>query len=68
VYLNVQYKKPLLTPQVVIVRGRVEKIDGRKLYVKGRFEDKDGAAFSEADGMWVMIEKHSERSDISVKL
>lgn len=66
--MNVQYKKPLLTPQVVIVRGQVQKKEGRKIYVKGRFEDKDGVPFSEADGMWIMIERYAERSDISVKI
>lgn len=63
-----RFKKPLQTPQVVVVRGLVERKEGRKLYMKGRFEDKNGEVFSEADGLWLMIEKRPERSAIQVKL
>jgi acyl-CoA thioesterase FadM len=66
VYLNVRFRKPLYTPQVVVVRGRVQRREGKKLYMKGRFENKDGEVISEAEGMWVMFEKGAESSDIRV--
>jgi acyl-CoA thioesterase FadM len=50
------FKKPLRTPQVVVVRGQIRKVEGRKLFVKGSCEDKDGATFAEADGLWVTVE------------
>lgn len=50
------FKKPLHTPQIVIVRGQIRKVEGRKLFVKGCCEDKDGVTFAEADGLWVTVE------------
>ncbi|EOO03792.1 putative thioesterase thiol ester dehydrase-isomerase protein [Phaeoacremonium minimum UCRPA7] len=40
--LTTKYKKPVRTPQVVLIRGRVIKKEGRKLQVRGTIEDKDG--------------------------
>lgn len=63
-YLNVNFKKPLHTPAVVVCRGRVQKIDGRKIYVKGTFEDKDGVILTEANGMWIAMGKNVGRSNV----
>lgn len=35
-------RRPVRTPQIVLVRGRVIKRDGRKLHVRGSMEDKNG--------------------------
>lgn len=68
-YLNVKFKKPLRTPQVVVVRGQVKKVEGRKLYVKGRCEDKDGMTFAEADGLWVLVtEARQEEALLASKM
>lgn len=40
--LNTKYRKPVKTPQVVLVKGRVISREGRKLQVRGTIEDKDG--------------------------
>jgi acyl-CoA thioesterase FadM len=55
-YLNVTFKKPLYTPQVVIVRGKCIKKEGRKLHMIGAFEDKDGNVYAEAKGLWLTAE------------
>jgi acyl-CoA thioesterase FadM len=59
--LNVRYKKPLFTPQVVMVRGRVMKVEGRKLFVGGSIENEKGELFAEADGLWVMRDGRTEK-------
>jgi acyl-CoA thioesterase FadM len=67
-YLNVKFKKPLHTPQIVIVRGQIKKVEGRKLFLKGRCEDRDGMAFAEADGLWVTVAAHNEEGPITGKI
>jgi hypothetical protein len=36
------FRKAVKLPQVVLVRGRVVKKEGRKIFVRGSIEDKDG--------------------------
>jgi len=59
--LTVRFKAPLYTPQVVLVRGKVAKKDGKKLFLKGSFEDKDGKIFAEADGVWIIVQREVGR-------
>lgn len=40
--LTTKYKRTIKTPQVVLVRGRVVRKEGRKMFVRGTIEDKDG--------------------------
>jgi len=35
----------------------VVKKEGKKLFLKGSFEDKDGNILAEADGIWIMVNK-----------
>lgn len=42
VQFNTKFIKAVKLPQVVLVRGRVVKRDGRKIFVRGAIEDKDG--------------------------
>lgn len=63
-FLNVRYKKPLFTPQVVMVRGRITKAEGRKLFVGGSVENEKGEMFAEADGLWVMKDARPEKEKI----
>ncbi|PVH83888.1 hypothetical protein DL98DRAFT_105009 [Cadophora sp. DSE1049] len=57
VSLKVDFKKPLFTPSVVLVRGKVVKKEGKRLIVKGSFEDKDGNVLAVADGLWIMVNR-----------
>jgi acyl-coenzyme A thioesterase PaaI-like protein len=66
--LTTTYRRPIFTPAVVVCRGRVFKREGRKIYVKGIFEDKDGKVYAEANGMWIMMEKNVGRSNVLSKL
>ena len=36
------YRRPIVLPQIVVVRGRVVKIEGRKIYACGTVEGGDG--------------------------
>ncbi|KAH8687389.1 HotDog domain-containing protein [Tricladium varicosporioides] len=59
--LTVNFKKSLHTPAVVVCRGRVVKKEGKKLFLKGSFEDKDGNILAQADGIWILVEKEIGR-------
>ena len=39
---NTRYREPVRLPQVVAVRGRVVKVEGRKMYVWGTIEKGNG--------------------------
>ncbi|KAK4227838.1 HotDog domain-containing protein [Podospora fimiseda] len=58
------YKRPIKLPQAVLVRGRVVRKEGRKIFVRGCIEDKDGNVMAEAEGVWVAMEKNVGRSQL----
>lgn len=62
--LNIKFKKPMFTPAIVVCRGRVVKKDGRKAYVTGSFEDKDGVVLTEAEGEWALMDRDVGRSNV----
>ncbi|KAK3390929.1 HotDog domain-containing protein [Podospora didyma] len=64
VRFNTHFRKTVQTPQIVLVRGRVVKRDGRKLHVRGTIEDKDGNVLGEADGLWIMMAQNVGRSQL----
>jgi acyl-CoA thioesterase FadM len=55
--LTVKFKKPLYTPSVVVCKGKVVEKKGKKLTLKGSFEDKDGNVLAEADGIWILVDR-----------
>lgn len=54
-YLNVSYKRPIPTPAVVLLRGWVEKREGRKIWGKGTVEDEQGNVLSSGDALFVEV-------------
>lgn len=56
-FLTVNFKKPLYTPQIVLVRGRCVKKEGKKLHMVGSFEDSEGNVLAEATGLWLCVER-----------
>ncbi|KAM7184504.1 HotDog domain containing protein, partial [Naviculisporaceae sp. PSN 640] len=62
VQLNTKYIRPIKLPQIVLVRGRVVRKNGRKIVVRGTIEDKDGNIMAEADGLWIDKVKEIGRS------
>ncbi|KAH6682796.1 HotDog domain-containing protein [Halenospora varia] len=61
VSLTVNFKQPLYTPQIVVCRGRIVKKEGKKLFSKGSFEDKDGNILALSDGIFILAGKEIGR-------
>ncbi|KAI1386379.1 Thioesterase/thiol ester dehydrase-isomerase [Hypoxylon trugodes] len=55
VRFTTNFRRAVTPPQIVLIRGRVVRKDGRKLYVKGVMEDKDGNIMAEGDGLWLAM-------------
>lgn len=53
--LNVTYKKTTKINQTVIIKVKIEKIEGRKVYLKSEMKDVDGTLLAEADSLFVKI-------------
>lgn len=53
--LNVNYRKPILSNQWVIVHGELEKLDGRKAWGKARIEtvDEEPVLLTEATALYI---------------
>jgi acyl-coenzyme A thioesterase PaaI-like protein len=57
VKLEVNYKKPITTPGTIMVRARLVKMDGRKVFVEGWVEGSEGEIHAKGDGMWLRVKK-----------
>lgn len=55
--LNISYKKPIPTPGPVLCRARLEKLDGKKLYVRGTIEDGAGTVYTVGDAMFIAVKR-----------
>ncbi|KAI1083489.1 HotDog domain-containing protein [Whalleya microplaca] len=55
VSFTTRFRRAIRTPQIVLVRGRVVRKEGRKIWVKGVIEDKDGNVMAEGDGLWLAM-------------
>ncbi|KAK8106388.1 hypothetical protein PG999_009747 [Apiospora kogelbergensis] len=64
VRFTTNFRRPVRTPQVVLVRGRVVKREGRKLHLRGSLEDKNGEVLAEADGLWLCMAENVGRSQL----
>lgn len=52
--LNIDYRKPLMADQWVILRGRLDRAEGRKAYVEAWIESVDGQTkYTEAKSLYV---------------
>ncbi|WP_459548182.1 PaaI family thioesterase [Nocardia sp. X0981] len=54
-FLHVNYRKvtPLETP--LTVRGRVERIEGRKTFISAELTDEDGTVLADSEGLMVQL-------------
>lgn len=48
VSFTTKFRRAVSPPQIVLIRGRVLRKEGRKIWVKGTIEDKDGEYISGA--------------------
>ncbi|KAF7729945.1 hypothetical protein EC973_003358 [Apophysomyces ossiformis] len=51
--LNIDYRKPVMADQWVVLRGRLDKLEGRKAYVSAAVESTDGVKYTEATSLYV---------------
>jgi len=53
--LTVVYDRPVRTPAVVLGRAWCERLEGRKMFMKGCLEDGEGRVLTSAEGLWVRL-------------
>lgn len=53
--MNVNYKKPVPTPSIVLCTATVDRRERNKIYVKGTLEDGLGKIYTTAEGMFVEV-------------
>lgn len=66
-YLHVNYKKPVPTPSVILIRARLngKKSAKRKIYVDATLESGDGVVYTSAESLFLEVErKHKHTSKI----
>ncbi|KAI9275335.1 HotDog domain-containing protein [Sporodiniella umbellata] len=52
--LNINYKKPIMSDQWVVVRSKLDKLEDRKAFVSARIESvEDQAIFAEATSLYI---------------
>ncbi|KAI1776873.1 Thioesterase/thiol ester dehydrase-isomerase [Hypoxylon cercidicola] len=59
-----RFRRAVSPPQIVLVRGRVVRKDGRKIHLRGTIEDKDGNIMAEGEGLWLAMNKKVGRSQL----
>lgn len=51
--LNVSYHKPLFVPAVVIAKAWLDRVEGRKMYIRASIEDLQGDICTTADALFI---------------
>jgi hypothetical protein len=55
-YLTVKYRKPVATPQTVLVSAGFRKVEGRKYFIDGMVKDGFGTILAIAEALWIQPE------------
>ncbi|GKT45584.1 acyl-coenzyme A thioesterase THEM4 [Colletotrichum spaethianum] len=56
-YLNVTYVRPVQTPQTVLCVVEVVRVQGRKWWIRGRIEDREGRVLAKAESLFVRLKE-----------
>ena len=57
-FMHVDYKKPLPTPSVVMIKAKLDpRSGGRKLYIRATLEDGNGTEFTAAEGLFLEVKR-----------
>ena len=59
--LNLEFVKPVVTPQVVLVTATFRGKQGRKFSVDARIEDSAGVMLARAESLWVLVDADKSR-------
>ncbi|KAF1365268.1 hypothetical protein EJ07DRAFT_161345 [Lizonia empirigonia] len=54
-YLNTTYKKPVPVPGPLLCTAKIERLDGRKLYICATIEDGTGVVYTTGECMFVEV-------------
>jgi thioesterase superfamily protein 4 len=55
-YLKVDYRKPVKTPGVLLARGWLERMEGRKMWGRGTIEDGEGNVLADGEALFLVVE------------
>lgn len=64
-FLHVDYKKPVPTPSLILIRARLNEVKSakRKIFVEATLESGEGDVYTKAESLFVEVErKHSHKS------
>lgn len=61
-YLNMKYLATVTTPGIVLGRAKVEKAEGRKIYIRGAIEDGEGKELTVAECLFIKARKDPRAS------
>ncbi|KAF2815950.1 Thioesterase/thiol ester dehydrase-isomerase [Mytilinidion resinicola] len=53
--MYVRFRKPVATPGVILARAKVEKVEGKRTWVKGWVEDGMGTVYAEGEATFVRV-------------
>lgn len=57
-FMHVDYKKPLPTPSVAMIKAKLDpRSCGRKLYIRATLEDGNGTIFTAAEALFLEVER-----------
>ncbi|KAI1092996.1 Thioesterase/thiol ester dehydrase-isomerase [Rostrohypoxylon terebratum] len=55
--INVKYRKPIPTPQIVVATASLDRVEGRKMYMHVVVKDQNEQECASCDGMFISISK-----------
>lgn len=53
--MKVRFRKPVTTPAVILARAKVDKVEGKRTWVKGWVEDGKGIVYVEGEATFVRV-------------
>ncbi len=59
-YLNVNYVKPVSTPQTVMVVAWSKEVKGRKFWMEAEVRDEGGLVLAKAESLWIRVRRPEE--------
>jgi thioesterase superfamily protein 4 len=52
--LTVNYRAPIKTPGIVLARATINKVDGRKVWIRATIEDGEGGVFADGEALYII--------------
>lgn len=56
-YLNTSYRKPVSTPGTILIRARITKYDGKKIFITATVEDGQGTVLTQCESLFIGLRK-----------